>query len=64
MKKILFFLTAAMMAMSLLAAPVDQATAMKKAQSFLTNQLYAGKMMSPAALNPVLVSFIFRVDKW
>ena len=55
MKKLLFFLTAAMMAMSLMAAPVDQATAMRKAQSFLTNQLYAGQVMAPAALNPVLL---------
>ncbi|MBQ9555398.1 MAG: C10 family peptidase [Muribaculaceae bacterium] len=55
MKKILFFLTAAMMAMSLSAAPVDQATAKMKAQSYLTNQLYAGKIMSPAALQPVLL---------
>ncbi|MBQ9577033.1 MAG: C10 family peptidase [Muribaculaceae bacterium] len=64
MKKILFFLTAAMMAMSLLAAPVDQATAMRKAQSFLTNQLYAGKMMSPAALNPVLIKAEFGNVKY
>ena len=54
MKKILFFLTATIMAMSLSAAPVDQATAMRKAQSFL-NQHYAGKVMSPAALTPVLL---------
>ena len=51
----MFFLTAAIMAMSLTAAPVDQASAMKKAQSFLTNELYAGKMMSPAATTPVLL---------
>ena len=55
MKKLLFFLTAMFMAMSLQAAPVDQATAMKKARSFLTNEFYAGKLMSPAALNPVLL---------
>ena len=55
MKKIFFFLTAAIMAMSLTAAPVDQATAMRKAQSFLANQLYAGKIMAPSALNPVLL---------
>ena len=55
MKKILFFLTAAIMAMSLSAAPVDQATAKMKAQSYLSNQLYAGKIMSPAALQPVLL---------
>jgi hypothetical protein len=55
MKRVLFFLTAAIMAMSLSAAPVDQATAMRKAQSFLTNQLYAGQIMSPAAVRPVLL---------
>ncbi len=55
MKKFLFFLSAAMMAMSLTAAPVDQFTAARKAQSFLTNELYAGKIMSPAATNPVLL---------
>jgi len=55
MKKVLFFLTAAIMAMSLSAAPVDQVTATKKAQSFLTNEFYAGKFMSPGALQPVLL---------
>ena len=55
MKKFFFFLTAAIMAMSLSAAPVDQNTAMQKAQRFLANQLYAGKIMSPSALNPVLL---------
>ena len=55
MKKLLFFLTAAIMAMSLSAAPVDQTTAMKKAQSFLKNELYAGQFMSPAATVPVLL---------
>jgi hypothetical protein len=55
MKKLLFFLTAAIMAMSVSAAPVDQATAKMKAQSFLKNELYAGKLMSSAALQPVLL---------
>ncbi len=55
MKKFLFLLTAAVMAMSLTAAPVDQATAFRKAQSFLANELYAGKMMSSSALRPVLL---------
>ena len=55
MKKILFFLTAAIMAMSLSAAPVDQVTAKKIAQSFLTNELYAGQIMAPAATQPVLL---------
>ena len=55
MKKLFFFLTAAITAVSLMAAPVDQATATRKAKSYLTNELYAGKMMAPAALNPVLL---------
>ena len=55
MKKLLFFLTATILAMSLSAAPVDQATAMRKAQSFLANELYAGQFMSPAAIQPILL---------
>ena len=55
MKKIFFFMTAAIMAMSLWAAPVDQTTAYQKAQRFLSNELYAGQLMSPAALQPVLL---------
>ncbi len=55
MKKLLFFITAILLAMSLSAAPVDQATAMNKAKKFLSEQLYAGKLMSPGAINPVLV---------
>jgi len=55
MKKIMFFMTAAILAMSLSAAPVDEFTAKKIAKNYLTNQLYAGKMMAPAALNPVLL---------
>ena len=54
MKKLLFCLAAALTAVSMMAAPVDQVTAQKKAQSFLTNY-YAGKLMAPAALNPVLL---------
>ena len=55
MKKLLFFMTAAIVALSLTAAPVDQATAVKKAKSYLKNELYAGNIMAPAALNPVLL---------
>ena len=54
MKKLLLLLTVAMAAMSIAAAPVDQVSAQKKAQSFLANY-YAGKLMAPAALNPVLL---------
>ncbi len=55
MKKLLFLLAAAITATSLLAAPVDQAAAMRKARSYLQNELYAGKIMAPAALTPVLL---------
>ena len=48
-------MTAAITAMSLWAAPVDQVMATKRAKNFLANELYAGKMMAPAALNPVLL---------
>ncbi|MBR5170632.1 MAG: C10 family peptidase [Muribaculaceae bacterium] len=54
MKKFLLLLTAAVAAMSLSAAPVDPALAMKKAQKFLAEN-YAGKIMAPGALNPVLL---------
>ncbi len=55
MKKILLFVTAALMAMSLTAAPVDQAKAMQIAKHYLSSELYAGKIMSPAAVRPVLL---------
>ena len=63
MKKFLFFLSAIIMAMSLSAAPVDQFTAARKAQSFLTNELYAGKIMSPAAVTPVLLKAEMGISK-
>ena len=55
MKRFIYLLTAALVTMSLSAAPVDQTTAMMKAQRFLINELYAGKLMSPAAIVPVLL---------
>ena len=55
MKKLLLLLAAVVTATSMMAAPVDQATAMRKAKSFLSNELYAGKVMAPAAINPVLL---------
>ena len=54
MKKLFFLLTAALVAMSVSAESIDYATAQRKAQTFL-KQHYAGKMMAPAALNPVLL---------
>ena len=55
MKKFLFLMVAALAAMQLTSAPVDQLTAMRVAKNYLTNNLYAGKIMAPAALNPVLI---------
>ena len=55
MKRLLFLLTAAIAAMSLMAAPVDLKSAQAKASSFLVNKLYAGKMMASTATTPVLV---------
>ena len=48
-------MTAVMAAMSLMAAPVDQAAAYNKAKSFLSNELSQGKMMASDAIEPVLV---------
>ena len=55
MRKFLILLLAAITVTSMMAAPVDQATAMRTAKSYLQNELYAGKIMAPAALNPVLL---------
>ncbi len=55
MKKVLFLMIAAFAAMQMTSAPVDQTMAMHAAKSYLTNELYAGKMMTPLALNPVLI---------
>ena len=55
MKKLLFLLTVAVIAMSMSAAPVDQNKALKQAQNFLMNGNYPGKMMmSQGAINPTL----------
>ena len=54
MKKFFLLMALAMAAMSLSAAPVNQATATKVAKSYL-NEMYAGKIMAPAAVNPVLL---------
>ena len=55
MKKCLFLLAATIVALSTFAAPVDQAAAARVAKNYLTNEMYAGKLMAPAALNPVLI---------
>ena len=54
MKKLLFLLTVAVTAMSMSAAPVDQNVAQRKAQNFLMNGNYPGKMMSQGLVNPQL----------
>ena len=59
MKKILVLMVATLAAMQLAAAPVDPTTAMHTAKKYLSDQLYAGQIMSPAALNPVLVKAIW-----
>ena len=55
MKKILSLLTVAIVAFQLSAAPIDAATAQAKAQQYLTQTLYAGKAMAPAAVQPTLI---------
>ena len=55
MRKFLFLLTAISVALSMWAAPVDQSAAQRKAKQYLANEMYAGQLMAPAALNPVLV---------
>ena len=55
MKKLLFLLIATFVAMSVSAGPVDQVAAQRKARNYLANEMYAGKIMAPAALNPVLL---------
>ncbi len=48
-KKLLFLLTVAIAAFSMLAAPVDQATAAKLAGSFLSNGRQTGTLMNPSS---------------
>ena len=55
MKKIFLLLTASIAVMSMSAAPVDLATAQNKAKAYLAKQMYADRLMAPAALEPVLV---------
>ena len=55
MRKSFLLMLAAMAAMHMTAAPVDQAQAMRTAQSYLANELYAGKFMASGALTPTLL---------
>jgi len=54
MKKLIFFLTAAVAAMSLTAAPVDQFTAAKSAYGFLTQGNNGGKIKMSMSESPKL----------
>ena len=55
MKKLLSLLTVMAVALPLMAAPVDVATAKVKAQQYLANKMYAGKIMSPGATDAKLI---------
>ncbi|MBO4722822.1 MAG: C10 family peptidase [Muribaculaceae bacterium] len=56
MKKLLSLLTLAMVALQLLAAPVDVSTAKTKAEQYLVQKVYAGnRSMTPGATNATLI---------
>ena len=55
MKKLLSLLTVIMVAVQLMAAPVDVTTARIKAQHYLMNKVYAGKFMAPGAADAKLI---------
>ena len=63
MKKILLLMALAITAMSLQAAPVNPTAASKVAKNYLANELYAGRIMAPAATTPVLVKTEYGTDK-
>ena len=55
MKKLFLLMAVAITALSLSAAPVDQAAATKVAKKYLAEEMYAGKIMASSALTPVLL---------
>ena len=55
MKKLLSFLTLAMVAVQLMAVPVDISTAKSKAEQYLAHKVYTGKYMIPGALQATLL---------
>ncbi len=55
MKKLLSLFAVSMVAVQLMAAPVDVTTAMNKAQQYLVDKVYAGKIMSPGATDLKLI---------
>ncbi|MBP5687888.1 MAG: C10 family peptidase [Muribaculaceae bacterium] len=55
MKKLLSVLTVVMFALQLMAAPVDVSTAKSKAEQYLANKVYTGKIMAPGATEAKLI---------
>ncbi|MBR5087704.1 MAG: C10 family peptidase [Muribaculaceae bacterium] len=55
MKKFLSFLTFVMVAAQLMAAPVDVSTAKNKAERYISQKVYAGKIMTLGATDATLV---------
>ncbi len=55
MKKLLSFLTITLVAMQLMAVPVDISTAKSKAEQYLAQKVYTGKYMTPGALQATLL---------
>ena len=55
LKKSLLTLLALLAALQMPAAPVDVSAAKSKAKQYLASQVYAGKLMAPAAIEPVLI---------
>ena len=55
LRKSFFIIAALVAAFQSQAAPVDVATAKATAKQYLVNQMYAGKIMAPAAIEPTLI---------
>ena len=55
MRKLISLLTVVMVALQVMATPVDVTTAKIKAQQYLVNKVYAGKFMTPGAANAKLI---------
>ena len=55
MKKLLSLLTVMAVALQLMAAPIDVSTAKTKAEQYLAQKVYAGKIMAPGTVDATLV---------
>ena len=55
MKKLLSLLTVMAVAFQLMAAPVDVSTAKTKAEQYLAQKVYAGKIMAPGTADATLI---------